>query len=275
MRFLKITFLALILFFLLSNAARSGTRDPNTPDEKYVTYGKDFHYVTRLMARDKTSDKPQFASAVLIKPHWALTAAHVVHNTENPVILMDDDTKKFPVSRVVIHKDFEPDKGLGFNDIALCYSDKAFGLEFYPELYTDHDEEAKICSIAGYGLNGTFHTGVSAVDTKRRAGSNKIERTERAVLICTPSAANRTALEFLICPGDSGGGLFIGNKLAGINSFVMCDPGNMPDSSYGDEAAHTRISLYADWVKLQIEIHELAIVGKLTTAADISAQESK
>lgn len=275
MRMLKITFLAAILFFLMANSARSGTRDPETPDEKYLTYAKDFHYVTRLMARDKNTNKPQFASAVLIKPHWALTAAHVVHNTTEPVILMAEDTKKFPLAHVVIHKDFEPDKTLGFHDVALCYSEKDFGLEFYPELYTDTDETDKLCSIAGYGLTGTFRTGVSVVDTKRRAGSNKIERTERAVLICTPSVSRRTALEFLICPGDSGGGLFIGNKLAGINSFVLCDEGNIPDSSYNDEAAHTRISLYADWVKLQIELYELWMHGRVTTAADVSPLETK
>lgn len=260
--------LTLILFLLLPPAAFSGTRHPSTPDEKHVEYGKKFTYITRIMARDKETDKPQFASAVLIAPNWALTAAHVVHDTKDVAILMDDDKVLIKIHKVIQHKDFDPTKDPGFYDIALCYSDKEFGLPGYPELYQDFDEEGKICSISGYGLNGDFKFGVTNADIKRRAGSNKIERCERNVLICTPSNDNRTDLEYLICLGDSGGGLFIGNKLAGINSFVTCDKGKIPDSRYHTEGAHTRISLYYDWVKSQIELHDLSISGRLTMAAD-------
>jgi hypothetical protein len=43
-----------------------------------------------------------------------------------------------------------------------------------------------------------------------------------------------------------------------------------PNGSYGDEAAHTRISLYADWIESQITAHELKILGKGTMAADLN-----
>jgi hypothetical protein len=261
--------LTVILFLLLPPAAFSGTRHPSTPDEKHVEYGKKFTYITRIMAREVSTGKPQFASAVLIAPNWALTAAHVVHGTKDVAILMNDDKVVIKIPKVIEHKDFDPSNDPGFYDIALCYSDKDFGLDFYPELYKDGDEEGKICSIAGYGLNGDFKFGVTNADTKRRAGSNKIERCERNVLICTPSNTPRTELEYLICMGDSGGGLFIGNKLAGINSFVTCDVGKVPDSSYHTEAAHTRISLYYDWVKSQIELHDLTVLGRLTLAPNI------
>ena len=210
MRATLLAFLGFILSLLLPSAAFPGTRDPSTPDQRYVDYAKDFHYVSRIMARDKETNKPQFASAVLIAPHWALTAAHVVHETKDVAILMNDDKVFIKIPLVIEHKDFDPKKDPGFHDIALCYSEKDFGLDFYPELYTDGDEENQICSIAGYGLHGDFKTGVDSADTKRRAGSNRIERCERAILVCTPSQAQRTELEFLICMGDSGGGLFIG-----------------------------------------------------------------
>lgn len=267
MRIIRLALIGIILSLFFSTVANSGTRDPSTPDAKYLEYGQAFHYVVRIMARDIKTDKPQFASAVLIKPHWALTAAHVVHDTDNVAILMNDDKLRIKIPRVIVHKDFSPDNDPGFHDIALCYSPDDFGLKFYPELYSQLDEVTQICSIAGFGLNGDFNNGPTVVDTKRRAGSNKIDRTERALLICTPSRHNRTALEYIICAGDSGGGLFLGNKLAGINSFVMCDAGKVPDSRYGTEAAHTRISLYYDWVQTQIELHELAVQGKLTTSA--------
>ena len=269
MRTLKLLLLTLSLFLLLSPAAFSGTRHPNTPDDKHVEYGKKFHYIARIMARDKSTGKPQFASAVLISPNWALTAAHVVHGAEDVMIMMNDDKVLIKIPKVIAHKDYAPENDPGFYDIALCYSDKDFGLDFYPELYKDFDEEGKICSISGYGLNGDFTHGVTGADIKRRAGSNKIERCERHVLICTPSNANRTSLEYLICMGDSGGGLFIGNKLAGINSFVTCDSGKVPDSSYHTEGAHTRVSLYYDWVKLQMELHDLTVAGRLTMSPDL------
>jgi hypothetical protein len=62
----------------------------------------------------------------------------------------------------------------------------------------------------------------------------------------------RTELEFLICSGDSGGGLFINKKLAGINSCVLAAD-KKPNSSYGDDAGHTRISKYVPWIKQKIE----------------------
>ena len=54
-------------------------------------------------------------------------------------------------------------------------------------------------------------------------------------------------LEFLISHGDSGGGLFINGKLAGIHSFVSASD-KKADSSYGDQSGHTRISTYKRWI---------------------------
>jgi hypothetical protein len=46
--------------------------------------------------------------------------------------------------------------------------------------------------------------------------------------------------------------LFIENKLAGINSFVAADDGK-PNSNYGDESGHTRMSLYYNWILEQMK----------------------
>ena len=106
----------------------------------------------------------------------------------------------------------------------------------------------KQITIAGYGSHGTFLTGAKESDGIKRAGSNVIDGIEKSILICTPSTSGKTALEFMIAPGDSGGGMFIGNKLAGINSFLMAKD-KKPDGTYTDESAFTRISLYADWIE--------------------------
>lgn len=252
--------------------APAGTRDPNTPDEKYVEFGKSFACVARVKAR-VDCDKPdcplrehdQYGSAVMIRSHWILTAAHVVHGTKRQTIVTAGG-QEYPLTHVIIHKDFTDDN-IGYHDLALGYSPKDFGLDFYCPLYADSDELNKAITIAGFGVTGTFHTGGQASDGQRRAGHNKITGTERGVLVCTPRAGReRFPLEFMIAPGDSGGGMFIGNKLAGINSFLMAADGK-PDGTYGDESAFTRLSLYADWVARQIETHELALQARATTGA--------
>jgi hypothetical protein len=60
-------------------------------------------------------------------------------------------------------------------------------------------------------------------------------------------ALGKTSLEFLIASGDSGGGLFIDGKLAGINSCIMAVNGS-PKSDYRTESGHTRISINLDWI---------------------------
>jgi hypothetical protein len=255
-----------VILVLGGTAALAGTIDPNTPDEKYVEFGKQFPSVTQLRAIYKDSKDPeakphlQYGSAVIIRPHWVLTAAHMLTDTTKPVILKDG--VEYPLEFVLQHKDYV-DGNIGFHDIALGYSPKDFKLPFYTPLYTEHDELGKSVTIAGYGLHGTFLTGAQESDNKKRAGHNKVEGLERAVLVCRPDRSNRYPLEFIITPGDSGGGLFIGDKLAGINSFLMATD-KKPDGTYGDESAYTRISLYADWVKSQIEQYELAQQARAT-----------
>lgn len=264
------------LFAGLQPLTLAGTRDPNTPDERYIEFGKKFPSVMRIMSVGEEKDEetgetqptPQFGSAVVIKPNWILTAAHVVHNTQATMIIADSGTTHM-VTRLFIPKEFSCNKNhFGYYDIAIGYMPEGITLDFYPELYTDSDEPGKLITFAGHGFTGTFETGYKDHDGKKRAGHNKIDSTERGVLVCTPSiGTGKTALEYMISPGDSGGGMFIGNKLAGINSFLMARD-QKPNGTYGDESAFTRISLYADWVNSQIESYELFLAGRTTTGAN-------
>jgi hypothetical protein len=234
----------------------AGTIDPNTPDSRYVEFGKKFPYVVRFVApteitvvengAPKKIVGKMYASAVVVAPNWALTAAHVLTDAIGMPTLITDTKSEHPVDRVIVHEKFN-DTQIGYFDIALCHCPQAFALEFYPALYTQSDETGKAATIAGYGTTGTFLSGNTKVDGLKRGGHNRIDNIDRGVLICTPSRHNRFPLEFCITPGDSGGGLFIGNELAGINSFLM-SVDSKPDGSYGDEAAFTRVSLYVDWV---------------------------
>lgn len=279
-------FTSLLIFLGIGSGITvfAGTRDPNTPDSRYVEFGKEFPSVVRIKARCAETIKNskgelvkpyQYGSAVVIKPNWCLTAAHVLDGSEGDPIVVDAAGKEFTISKVVTHEDFKSSR-IGWHDIALCYSPENFALEFYTPLYTETDELGKAITISGFGLTGTFHSGATLDDGKRRAGHNRIESAERCVLVCSPSASrDRFPLEFMISPGDSGGGMFIGNKLAGINSFLLATD-KKPDGTYGDESAFTRVSIYAKWVDRKIEAYELSLKGRSTLAVEvISALDNK
>jgi len=240
-----------MIILLFGSVAYSGTIDPENKDEKYVKYAEDFHYVLKISGKYKDNSS-FYASVVAIRPRWVLTAAHVIQDVEQASV--SDNSVNIEVNSFIGHKDFIKNN-LGYNDIALCYLKNDLSLSFYPELYDKSEELGKVCSIAGYGNTGTFITGAKIFDHKRRAGANIIDRIEKHIMICSPEKIRKTNLEFLIANGDSGGGLFIENKLAGINSCVFAVDKKL-DSSYGDEAGHTRISVFKDWINETIKIHE-------------------
>jgi hypothetical protein len=229
--------------FIVTNA---GTIDPSIPDSKYVEFGKKFYCIHKICGT--YTDGSKFcASAVVIDKNHILTAAHVVKGYKNCYITIDDN--KFNLSQIIIHKDFESG-GFGIADIAIGYSAEEFGMEYYPAMYTENDEVGKVCSISGYGLTGNFNSGTNKFDGIKRAGSNTIDTITKDLLICTPSKRgdkDHTPLEFIIGSGDSGGGLFIDGKLAGINSCIMVE-GRSPSSKYGEESGYTRISKFLEWI---------------------------
>jgi hypothetical protein len=241
-----------VLLFLFSSTGFSGTIDPNIPDNKYVEYGQKYECVVGICGNYE-DNSPYCASAVIIKPRWILTAAHVVKGSKKCFIKINNEKKV--ISKIIPHKNYE-ENNFGYYDIALGYVDEDLVINSYPQLYDNTDEEGRLCSIVGVGLTGTFETGCVVSDNKKRAGLNIIDQIDRHLLVCTPSKEHKkTELEFLIGSGDSGGGLFIDSKLAGINSCVMAVDGK-PNSSYSDESGHTRISKYRSWIIEEIEINK-------------------
>jgi hypothetical protein len=239
--------LILIMMLIFVNSIPAGTIDPFNEDSKYIEHSEKFIHTYKICGTYK--DNSLFcASATAINNHWFLTAAHIVKNSRTCLIHKND--KAYEVKKIIIHEDFS-DENFGKADIALCYVEENIGLDSYPELYDSDDEIGKTCSISGYGMTGTFDTGAKVNDMKHRAGTNKIDSITSNLLLCSsskPTDQDRTSLEFLIGSGDSGGGLYINDKLAGVNSCVLAAD-KKPDSSYGDESGHTRISKFVGWIK--------------------------
>lgn len=236
------------MLLLLTHNINAGTRDPNTPDNKYLEYASKFIHTGTLTGNyDNDPNKFYGASAVAIDDHHILTAAHVVNKASSCFFTVQNH--KYCISEIIVHEKYD-DSTFGTADIAIGYSEEAFGLDFYPDLYEKDDEVGKICSMVGYGFTGTFNTGATIIDGKKRAGSNTIDTTFHDLLICSASNksdSKRTSLEFLIASGDSGGPLYINGELAGINSCVMASD-KSPNSSYTDESGHTRVSKFISWI---------------------------
>lgn len=234
--------------------AMAGTIDPARDDSKHIEYGAKFPFVAKITCHEVGTGVQRAASCVLISPRCVITSAHVVHGAEKCAVTTDDG-KKHEIASVTVHPEFrEQGNRHGEADLAVCLlaGDGKFSLDFYPPLYEARDEAGKVVSIAGYGMAGTWATGAERFDGRRRAGSNVVDSVAESLLFCSIDHRRRTELEFLIASGDSGGGLFIGNALAGVNSFIMSGPGTKAKSRHGEESAHVRISTYKTWIEREV-----------------------
>lgn len=230
----------------LSSISNAGTIDPGTSDLKYLNSASIFYYVGQLQGKTQ-DDKLFYASAVAIDDDHILTAAHVIQQIKSCVLILNK--KEHIITEFVYPPQFNEDNTFGYYDIAIGYSRDKLKLKDYPQLYENNDEIGRLCFISGFGMTGTFNTGATRGDNKQRAGSNIIDYIDKHLLICSPTIGKgKTSLEFIIASGDSGGGLFIDGKLAGINSCVLAVK-QQPKSDYATECGHTRISVHLDWIK--------------------------
>ena len=244
--------LLLIICFGLSQVCSAGTISPDTSDQKYLDYGKKHACVLPIVGtliNETTGDLNQYVgSCVVLDKRIIITAAHIIAPAKTSKIIFGK--KQIEVDFALYQKSYKYD-GMGDNDLALCALKEDINLDYYPKLYAEDDEIGKVCSISGYGMTGNHRTGVTKNDGKKRAGSNVIKGIANGMLYCSLKDSP-TSLEFLVANGDSGGGLFIHQKLAGINSCIMTTDGKL-DSNYNDEYCHKRISMHKKWIDEQIK----------------------
>lgn len=244
-----IKFLILFLSYSLPECY-AGTIDPKVPDQKYIEYAQYFPFIG-LLVGTKEDNSPYSGSAVAYKSNIVITAAHLFHKNKQAAVIFNK--KPILIKEIIIHPKYDYEK-FGSYDIAICILSENLDLKWYPSLYVENNESGKISCLSGFGSTGNFITGVNKNGGEKRAGSNVIDYVNDHMLFCSPSLYKRkTSLEFLISPGDSGGGLFIDSKLAGIHSGVIEDKPNKGKSKYGAVSLHTRISTYYDWINDSVQ----------------------
>lgn len=248
------TIKALTLLVLMTNASLAITYRGDVSKAKYQEYGSKHSCVVRICATVRDTKYNTCASGVVISPHIVVTAAHVMADVEDSRVVIG--TKSYPIKAAVCPSSYAQKK-YGFGDIAVCYVDKEIPQKFYVQLYENKDEVGKVCSISGWGRSGSFTSGHQSHSTKiRLAGSNIIEGTDRDMLMVSPSrltSKTNTTLECIVSPGDSGGGMFVDGKLAGIHSVITTTvknngSKNMLNGGYHCHSGSTRISVYKDWI---------------------------
>jgi len=250
----------LLATLLLPSTALAITYRSDVSDSKILDWGTKHQCVLRIQGKGCTTSFMCSGSCVVIDPHIVITAAHVMDDMDGAYVI-DNEGKHHDIEAAVVPDGWSINK-YGIKDISIAYVKDPIKLEFYPGLYTEEDEVGKVCSIAGWGRHGTLQNGYGTVrhkEWKRRAGSNIVDKYDRDLLSISPtkkhSKADRlTTLEAIISPGDSGGGMFIDGKVAGIHSVLITDHHGMPlNGKYHCYSGSTRISKYHKWITSNAE----------------------
>lgn len=238
-----------MLLFVASSVATAGTIEDTIDDARYLAYGETFAPYTCRVVGVEVAGNQAHASCVLISPHWAITAAHVVHDMTRADVVTAD--RRHRVDRVFVHHEWTGAYAL--HDIALVHVAEPFGLERYPPLADGSERLGDVATAAGWGMTGRLSSGLQTGSAGLRAGTQRLTGTEASVWVCKIERRG-TPLPLCIAPGDSGGGLWAraadgSTRLVGVNSCVTRYGGGKPRHADGEESCHTRVALYLGWIQ--------------------------
>jgi V8-like Glu-specific endopeptidase len=221
------------------------------------------------------------ASGVLIASEWVLTAAHVTLGATSLKIWFDGGGNNFNrpgaivADRIYTNSYWSGDLLSGY-DLGLfhlatpCVGCTTATLAAFNPAIGD------IVTGVGFGKTGTGSYGATSFDGLKRAGTNTLDGylNDGNILLADFDSGKtrdnytgttaRTALEAIIAPGDSGGGLFdVNGLLVGITSFTWGKDG-YANSDYGDVAGWSSVAYFREWIECVVS--DSCLPGSITTS---------
>ncbi len=262
---------------LLAMAAAGWLPSPSgagviTTGSTYADYDLAMRDVTALDSVGKLTYSGGLASGTYIGEGWVLTAAHVT--SAAPSFTFTIDGVGYSSAQVHTYEGWTGDVKEG-GDIGLIQLDDLNLPVPTATLYdgTPTSVLGQTVILSGYGQTGDGDSGATGAGGTLHAGENLLEQTGQRVPFFRdydPSIlfldfddplagsdgyfwSQDAALdyEYLIAPGDSGGGAFVliddHYELVGVNSFLLSVDGET-DADYGDMAGLITLAEYADWI---------------------------
>ena len=229
------------------------------------------------MIRGSTGHSGYLGSGTLIADDWVLTAGHVVDVADS--LSFSIGGQRYEAADWIAHPQWDGNLAKGY-DIALVQLDRAVSGIDPAERYRGHGEVGAIGTSVGFGRSGIGTDGASTGAGTKRAGENVVDgfdpRSGGRILTSDFDSpfglAQPLDLEYLIAPGDSGGGLFLdspaGPLLAGVHSFGAAYDGTL-NSDYGDLSGHIRVAAFNDWIDAIVGRASATASGRLDLAADL------
>lgn len=253
-----LTGITLLCTLGVSPIANAGIIRHDVSDWRYTNLANYFPSVGDL-GIGFSSGSNSWCSGTLISANYMLTAAHCMRDDYGYY----GNSAAFNLGGSIhwahsfsLHNGWNPQAGNYGNDLAIIRLSNPVSHVAPATLYSGDDEDLKIGTYVGFGDTGTGITGVNSW-TGKRAGENIIGLGSRLGyannllvsdfddprLAYSQSLSQPLELEYQLARGDSGGGLFIDGKLAGVHSFTSDEGGK-----YGATSASGRVSLFRNWI---------------------------
>lgn len=280
----KLKFVSVAVLCIISFVCFSGVIRHDVSEKKYIELAnqKQFECIGQCFINEKFH-----CSFILIDHRYVLSAAHCfVKRNEHTLLYETDDPCKYTfrckgqeihAKRILIYPKYLDASTNGSCDIALVELEEPFNKVEVAKVNTEFDELNSEVVGVGFGAFGIANKPetVQAIPDKKIAGENRIDSIggyklsdKSSILFADFDCSDNEScnqlgtpepmpLEYIGAGGDSGGGLFSKKdeewKLIGVFSSTMYDINRMAKTDYyGQIMGWTRVSLFADWLKNEI-----------------------